>query len=329
MVIGPLLHRIRAAREGPTAHILKGFRIHVSSVVCLPFAAWAGLMAIATTAHSDPAFPPGSRVGLEVPGDMKPSTHFPGFEDADRKVSIAILDLPSTAYFELETAAFSKLPQDLQQSKRESFPFNTGIGVLDQRSHAKRWNDSASVVAACAGGGRQGPKSYNLDQCGGAGKRAPGLLRCGGPQGARKRHVSSGADQRTTWFVTVQIWRPGRLQVMQVTPTGTVILADKPDDKSNRSPDPDRFNRARRSRRQPVTAADLHAIWLQHAPVRELEHKIGRTDANQWRAGPRNPGGRQRPGGQAGVDGSMVAFRLGGLFAYRRRRPHQQMGSVL
>ena len=65
-----------------------------------------------------------------MPGDLKPSTRIPGFEDTERKVSIAILDLPSSAYFELETAAFTKLPQDLQQAKRESFPFNSGIGFL-------------------------------------------------------------------------------------------------------------------------------------------------------------------------------------------------------
>ena len=98
-------------------------------IACL-FAAGVGSLTFAATAGSEPVYPPGSRVGLEVPGDLKPSTRIPGFEDTERKVSIAILDLPASAYFELETAAFSKLPQDLQQAKRESFPFDSGIGFL-------------------------------------------------------------------------------------------------------------------------------------------------------------------------------------------------------
>ncbi len=97
-------------------------------IACL-FAAWAGSLICVVGAGSEPAYPPGSRVGLELPGDLKPSTRFPGFEDSERKVSIAILDLPASAYFELEAAAFTKLP-DLQQTKREGFPFESGIGFL-------------------------------------------------------------------------------------------------------------------------------------------------------------------------------------------------------
>ena len=39
---------------------------------------------------------------------MKLSTRFPGFEDSERKAVIAILDLPASAYRELETAAFAR-----------------------------------------------------------------------------------------------------------------------------------------------------------------------------------------------------------------------------
>ncbi|HTM72924.1 MAG TPA: hypothetical protein VL198_06810 [Pseudolabrys sp.] len=95
---------------------------------CL-FAALAGSLTCLVSAGSEPAYPPGSRVGLEVPGDLKPSTRIPGFEDTEQKVSIAILDLPASAYFELEAAAFTKLP-DFQLAKREGFPFESGIGFL-------------------------------------------------------------------------------------------------------------------------------------------------------------------------------------------------------
>src|SRR5262245_18879351 len=130
MVIGPLLRRIWTAREGPAAYVGKAFLAMDRRIIAYTFAVWAGWLTFVATAGSEPAYPHGSRIGLEVPGDLKPSTRFPGFEDTERKVAIAILDLPASAYLELETAAFTKLPQDLQQTKRESFPFDSGIGFL-------------------------------------------------------------------------------------------------------------------------------------------------------------------------------------------------------
>ena len=94
------------------------------------FAAWAGLAGLAPLARAEPVFPTGLRIGLEPPGELKLSTRFPGFEDLDRKVSVAILDLPISAYAQLETAAFNKVQQELQEVKRESFPFESGIGFL-------------------------------------------------------------------------------------------------------------------------------------------------------------------------------------------------------
>ena len=68
-------------------------------------AVWAALAVLAPASAAEPVFPPGLRIGLEPPGDLKPSTHFPGFEDIDRKVGVTILDLPASAYAELERAA--------------------------------------------------------------------------------------------------------------------------------------------------------------------------------------------------------------------------------
>src|SRR5262249_761615 len=96
--------------------------------VCL-FAAWAGLLGPAMV-RAEPVFPPGLRIGLEPPGDLRLSTQFPGFEDSDRTVINALLDLTASAFHELEAAAFSKTQTDLQQVKRESFPFGSGIGFL-------------------------------------------------------------------------------------------------------------------------------------------------------------------------------------------------------
>jgi hypothetical protein len=94
------------------------------------FAAWAGLAGLATLARAEPVFPTGMRIGLEPPAELKLSPRFPGFEDLDRNVSVAILDLPANAYAELEAAAFNKVQQELQEVKRESFPYESGIGFL-------------------------------------------------------------------------------------------------------------------------------------------------------------------------------------------------------
>ncbi|HJS62824.1 MAG TPA: hypothetical protein VJ800_13835 [Pseudolabrys sp.] len=264
--------------------------------VCL-FAAWAGLMAIATTAHSDPTYPLGSRVGLEVPGDLKPSTRFPGFEDADRKVSIAILDLPSTAYFELETAAFNKLPQDLQQAKRESFPFNNGIGFLisgvtqKEGTSVHRWSLLAQAV---------GDRVQNLTT----------LINVEVPESALPIY-SDAVVRQTLASVTFRPapikeqlsllpFRFGDLagfEVMQVTPTGTVVLADKPDDKSTDRP----ILIVSIGRGAPADAGDRSRLardLVATAPVRDLSIKsaetmrINRAPGHEVRAEGKDPAGR-------------------------------------
>jgi hypothetical protein len=93
--------------------------------------AWAGFAVLVTGSTAAAViFPPGSRVGLIPPPGTTPSKQFPGFEDAERNVRIAILDLPASAYHELENAAFDKIQPDLEDPKRESFPFESGIGFL-------------------------------------------------------------------------------------------------------------------------------------------------------------------------------------------------------
>ncbi len=101
----------------------------------LLLAGWAVFLALAFSTWASPAtaqtrFPPGLRVGLTVPGDMKPSARFPGFEDADRKAAINILDMPATAREGMERAAFAETQTEVQNLKREAFPFESGIGVL-------------------------------------------------------------------------------------------------------------------------------------------------------------------------------------------------------
>ena len=93
-------------------------------------AGFLACLAAANLAAADPAFPPGLRIGLELPPGLVASTRFPGFEDTDRKITITILDLPPQAYGEFEKGMFDKSPPGLTIDKREMFPFTEGIGFL-------------------------------------------------------------------------------------------------------------------------------------------------------------------------------------------------------
>jgi hypothetical protein len=102
----------------------------VWAALALPLLALLSLAATSALA-AEPVFPQDSRIGLVLPpGNLKPSTHFPGFEDSTRKVAISILDLPGRAYETVEQSAFGKTVKGLTVEKRELFSFAGGIGFL-------------------------------------------------------------------------------------------------------------------------------------------------------------------------------------------------------
>lgn len=84
----------------------------------------------AVPASAEVSYPPGLRIGLEPAAGLALSKRFPGFEDDQNRVAIAILDLPARAYEDLEKSAFGPQQQGLTDVKRESFPFGSGIGFL-------------------------------------------------------------------------------------------------------------------------------------------------------------------------------------------------------
>ena len=203
----------------------------VRRLIAYLFAACAGLLTCVASAGSEPTYPPGSRVGLEVPGGLKPSTRIPGFEDAERKVSITILDLPAAAYFELEAAAFTKLP-DFQLTKREGVPFESGIGFLITGITKKggvtlhRWSLLAQSL---------GNTVHDLTT----------LINVEMPESA----LSVYSDAVVRKALASVTFRPAPIkeqlsmlpfrfgdlagfEVVQVMPTGTVVLADKADEKT-------------------------------------------------------------------------------------------------
>jgi hypothetical protein len=93
-------------------------------------AIWTAFLVFGTVAGAATVFPPGMRIGLEPTGDLKVSTNFPGFEDVDRKVAVAILELPASAFGELEKALQGSSQPGLTDVKRESFKFVGGTGAL-------------------------------------------------------------------------------------------------------------------------------------------------------------------------------------------------------
>ena len=80
---------------------------------------------------ADALFPPALRVGLVPPAGLVLSKDFPGFEDVERKVAMAVAELPPPAYYELERAVFSDQP-NLQMviEKRELLPHASGFAIL-------------------------------------------------------------------------------------------------------------------------------------------------------------------------------------------------------
>jgi hypothetical protein len=70
------------------------------------------------------------RIGLEPPPGMAASKRFPGFEDADRKVTMTLADLPAPAYAGLEKSMDAAPPPGLTVDTRETLTLKNGSGIL-------------------------------------------------------------------------------------------------------------------------------------------------------------------------------------------------------
>ena len=260
------------------------------------FAVWAGLASSFPVAVAEPIFPPGLRIGLDPPGDLKLSTRFPGFEDSERKVVIMILDLPASAYRELEVAAFNKVQDQLQQVKRESFPFGSGIGFLI--SGIARQNDVTlhrwSLLAM--GIGESVPNLTMLVNV----EVPESALPVYSDEVIRKVLASvtfrPAPVQEQLGMLPFKLGDLSGFQVMQVLPTGTVILADSPSDKNERQP----FMIVSIDRGGPAEAGDRGVFarnLLTNAPVRDLNMqsaeamRISGAPGHEIRASGKGPAG--------------------------------------
>ena len=255
-----------------------------------------GIVASTMPAGAELSYPPGLRIGLDPPGDLKLSKQFPGFEDIERQVRVTILDLPAGAYAQLEAAAFAKLEQGLEQQKRESFPFGSGIGFLisgvAHRDGATlhRW----SLLAKAVGGTEQ-----NLTM----------LINVEVPDSALPIY-SEAVIRKALASVT---FRPAPIQeqlgllpfklgdmagfrAIQVVPTGGVILTDGPTDNIARQP----YMIVSVERGGPPTPGDRARFardLLATAPVRDLSFqsaesmRINGGPGYEVRAQAKGPGG--------------------------------------
>ena len=259
------------------------------------FVAWAGMASLAAAARAEPIFPPGLRIGLEPPGDMKLATQFPGFEDSERKAVIAILDLPASAYRELENEAFASTQRDLQQAQRESFPFGSGIGFLisgvaqQNGITLHRW----SLLAQAVGGAVQ-----DLTM----------LINVEVPEGALPIYSDEIIRKALASVTFRQVPIPEQLallpfklgdmagfRVMQVLPTGSVILGEGTTDSG-----PQPFMIVSIGRSGPAEAGDRSLFardLMAAAPVRDLTMqssepmRINGSPGHEIRAKGKAPGG--------------------------------------
>ena len=258
--------------------------------------AGASLASLAPGATADPVFPPGLRVGMEPPVGMSPSARFPGFEDAGQNAVITILDLPLSAYHELESAAFDKIQRDLEQPKRESFPFETGVGFLISGTArqngvpVRRW----SLLAQAVGGPVQ-----NLTA----------LINVEVPESA----LSVYSDAIIRKALASVTFRPAPIQeqlallpfklrdlagfhIAQISPTGGVILAETAPDSTGPLP----FMVISVERGGPAEADDRSRFardLMVNAPVRDLvlqsaePMRIGGAPGHEIRAQGKGPAG--------------------------------------
>ncbi|HEY5378285.1 MAG TPA: hypothetical protein VIJ78_01965 [Pseudolabrys sp.] len=198
------------------------------------FAACAGLLSGPVLA--EPVFPPGLRIGLEPPGDMTVSKRFAGFEDFDRKAAITIIDLPARAYQDIERSAFAQNQKSLSNVKRESFPFASGIGILVTGASVEngvtvhKWFLMATTI---------GEKVRDLAM----------LVNVQIPETARKVYSDAvirkalasvsfrpAPIQERLGMLPFELNELSGFRVMQVLPTGGVILVEGPDDDITRHP---------------------------------------------------------------------------------------------
>jgi hypothetical protein len=194
---------------------------------------WTGL---ASAAAAEPVYPPGMRIGLEPPASAKLATDFPGFEDAEHKVKITILDLPDGAYEALEAATLAPNQPGIENLKRETFTFNSGTGVLvtgrGQKDGApvQKWH---LLAKAAAGPVQDLTTLINVE--------VPDAARAVYTDALVRKTLASVTFRPTPieeqlGLLPFKVSELAGFRVMQALPTGGVVLTEGPDDDLQKQP---------------------------------------------------------------------------------------------
>lgn len=204
----------------------------------IPVLAALAALSLAAPGAAAPVFPTGLRVGLAPPPGLVVSHRFPGFEDPDHRVLVAIFELPGQAYDQIMQAGFDKQTNGMTDVSKVNFEVAGGIGYLvsgetkvnDHGEH--RWFLLAK------------PKVDNKARDKAAGKGTPitSLIRVDVPDGARSvysdavvRKMLASLDFRPTPTKELLSLLPFKLnelagfRVSRVLPGGA-ILTDGPSD---------------------------------------------------------------------------------------------------
>ena len=229
-------------------------------------------VAMMRPAAAEPVFPPGLRIGLEPPGDLKPSTHFSGFEDVGRKVAITILDLPAAAYGGLEQAANAENQHGLVDFKREDFSFRSGKGLLvTGRIQVKDGVLDKWILLASAPAEQDLTVLLNVE--------VPESALAIYPDAVIRKALASVTFrpmpiQEQLGMLPFKLGDLAGFRVMKVLPSGGVILTDGPSDDLNKQPYvivsigrgvPERPDDRARFARDMLSASPLRDLTLQSA----------------------------------------------------------------
>lgn len=257
-------------------------------------ALWAALAVLGPAFGAEPVFPPGLRIGLVPPGDLKPSTHFPGFEDIDRKVAVTILDLPAGAYSELVRASQDKNQPGLIDVKREDFAFRGGAGTLisaltqhdDVKSH--KW-----ILLASARVGQGIDMMIEVDV-------PDAALAVYSDAAIRQALASVGFRpmpiQEQLSLLPFKINQMAGFRVVKVLPAGGVIMTDGPSDDISKQPyvtiaigggAPEQADDRARFARDMLMSSPLRNLRLQSADAM----RIGGAPGYEIRAQAKRPDG--------------------------------------
>jgi hypothetical protein len=196
-------------------------------------------LALSAPASAAPVFPTGMRVGLEPAADLVVSRRFPGFEDPQHRVAVALLELPGQAYEKLVKTGFDRQTHGLSDVSKAAFAVAGGSGYLI--SGQNQVNGHGEHHWFLLAKPKAGDKSKGV--------AVTALIRVDVPDGARNvysdavvRKMLASTDFRPTptkellGLLPFKIGDLAGFQVAHVMPAGAILIDGPPDQASKIGP---------------------------------------------------------------------------------------------